>query len=83
MLGELYACLRPGGVLFASNPRGTNDEGWNGQRYGAFHDFERWRDLVGSAGFDAVAHYYRPPGRPRAEQPWLATVWRRPGASER
>ena len=34
---------------------------------------------VGLAGFEEIEHYYRPPGRPRHEQPWLATVWRRVG----
>jgi len=35
---------------------------------------------VSSAGFDEVAHYYRPAGKPREQQPWLATVWRKSGA---
>ncbi len=33
VLRELYATLKPGGVLFSSNPRGENQEGWNGERY--------------------------------------------------
>lgn len=78
VLGELFATLRPGGVLFASNPRGDNNEGWQGDRYAAYHDFENWRALVEAAGFDAIEHYYRPPGLPREQQPWLASVWRRP-----
>jgi SAM-dependent methyltransferase len=78
VLGELRACLRPGGVLFASNPRGRNEEGWNGSRYGSFHDLDRWRETVLAAGFTAVRHYFRPDGLPREQQPWLATVWRRP-----
>ncbi len=77
VLGQLRACLRPGGVLFASNPRGSNEEGFNRGRYGAFHDLERWRSHVSAAGFDEIRHYYRPPGKPREQQPWLATVWRR------
>ena len=78
VLRALHAALAPRGVLFTSNPRGNNDEGWSGDRYGAFWDLDRWRALVGDAGgFEEVAHYYRPPGRPREEQPWLATVWRR------
>jgi len=79
VLRELFACLRPGGVLFASNPRGDNDEGWSRGRYGAYHDFERWSDFVVTAGFVAIGHYYRPEGKPREEQPWLASLWRRPG----
>ena len=34
--GELHATLKPGGVLFSSNPRGDDEEGWNGGRYGAY-----------------------------------------------
>jgi SAM-dependent methyltransferase len=81
VLGELCETLRPGGVLFASNPRGENQEGWNGERYGAYHDFESWSEIACAAGFAPVRHYYRPPGLPREQQPWLATVWRRPSAA--
>ena len=77
VLRQLQACLRPGGVLFSSNPRGDGQEGWNGERYGAFHDWPKWRALVTAAGFDEVEHFYRPAGRPREQQPWLASVWRR------
>ena len=77
VLRELRATLRPRGVLFASNPRGSGDEGWQGGRYGVWHDLEGWRRHLGAASFVEVEHYYRPPGRPRAEQPWLASVWRR------
>jgi SAM-dependent methyltransferase len=76
VLRELRATLRPRGVLFASNPRGANTEGWQGERYGAWHDLESWSALVTDAGFSLLEHYHRPPGRPRAEQPWLATVFR-------
>ena len=34
VLVALYATLKPGGVLFSSNPRGHNEEGWNGPPYG-------------------------------------------------
>ena len=78
VLGQLHASLRPGGVLFASNPRGDNQEGWSGGRYGAYHDFEHWSRLAIGAGFEAVSHYYRPAGLPRDQQPWLASLWRRP-----
>ncbi|MDH5263704.1 MAG: methyltransferase domain-containing protein [Betaproteobacteria bacterium] len=77
VLRELRAALRAGGVLFCSNPRGANEEGWNGGRYGVWHDLEAWRALVTGAGFVELEHYYRPPGLPRDQQPWLATVWRR------
>jgi SAM-dependent methyltransferase len=77
VLGELRDALRPRGVLFCSNPRGTNEEGWNGLRYGVYHDLDGFRGYCEPAGFELVQHYYRPPGRPRHLQPWLATVWRR------
>jgi hypothetical protein len=63
--------------LFSSNPRGANEEGWNGQRYGCYYDLQRWREFVAAAGFVEVTHYYRPPGVPREQQPWLASVWRK------
>ena len=78
VLGELNAALKPQGVLFCSNPRGDNQEGWLDGRYGCFHDLETWQGYVTGAGFTEVTHYYRPPDRPRHEQPWLATVWRKP-----
>ena len=80
VLSELRACLRPGGVLFCSNPRGENAEGWKGERYCVYHDLEGWRGFAEAAGFEEIRHYYRPPGLPRAEQPWLATLWRNPVA---
>jgi SAM-dependent methyltransferase len=77
VLGELHAALKPGGVLFSSNPHGANQEGWNRGRYGAYHDLESWRRHLTAAGFAELSHYYRPPGLPREQQPWLASVWRR------
>lgn len=76
VLRELHATLKPGGVLFSSNPRGDNQEGWNGGRYGRYHDLDSWRDFLQAAGFMELEHYYRPAGLPREQQPWLATVWR-------
>ena len=77
VLAALHATLKPGGVLFSSNPRGNNEEGWNRGRYGAYHDLESWRRYMTLADFVELEHYYRPPGLPRSQQPWLATVWRR------
>jgi SAM-dependent methyltransferase len=79
VLAALHAALKPHGVLFSSNPRGNNEEGWNRGRYGAYHDLESWRRHMTLAGFSELEHYYRPPGLPRSQQPWLATVWRRCG----
>jgi SAM-dependent methyltransferase len=77
VLLQLHATLRPGGVLFCSNPHGHDQEGWSGGRYGAYHDPDTWRRYVSSAGFVELDHYFRPAGLPRAQQPWLASVWRR------
>jgi SAM-dependent methyltransferase len=77
VLLELHASLKPRGVLFSSNPRGRDEEGWNGGRYGVYHDLETWRRYAAAAGFVELAHYYRPTGLPREQQPWLASVWRR------
>jgi SAM-dependent methyltransferase len=76
VLGELRAALKPRGVLFSSNPRGGNEEGWNRGRYGAYHDLDAWRRYLAQAGFAELEHFYRPPGLPREQQPWLASVWR-------
>jgi SAM-dependent methyltransferase len=77
VLRELHATLKPRGVLFSSNPRGENNEGWNGERYGAYHDLAAWQHYLSNAGFTELEHYYRPTGLPRDEQPWLASVWRK------
>ncbi len=77
VLRALHATLKPRGVLFSSNPHGNNEEGWNRGRYGAYLDWDTWRGYVGAAGFEALHHYYRPPGLPREQQPWLASAWRK------
>jgi SAM-dependent methyltransferase len=77
VLGELRAALKPRGVLFSSNPHGNDEEGWNRGRYGAFLRPSTWQRYLEDAGFDAIAHYYRPEGLPREAQPWFASVWRR------
>jgi len=79
VLAKLHAALKSDGVLFASNPRGDNREGWNGERYGAYHDLGQWRAFLREAGFVELEHYYRPAGAPREQQHWLASVWRRAG----
>jgi SAM-dependent methyltransferase len=77
VLRELRAALKPRGVLFSSNPRGNDEEGWNGGRYGVYHSLDAWRRHMTAAGFAEIGHYYRPAGLPRERQPWLASVWRR------
>lgn len=73
VLLELHKALRPGGILFSSNPRG-NAEGWSGQRYGSYMEFEAAQQYLNAAGFTVIEHYYRPQGVPLAGQPWLAVV---------
>lgn len=77
VLEQLRAALKPDGVLFCSNPRGENQEGWSGERYGVWYDWPTWRARVLEVGFVELEHYYRPAGLPREQQPWLASVWRR------
>jgi len=77
VLAQLRATLKPGGVLFSSNPHGSNEEGWHSGRYGAYLDLDTWRDAMTAAGFEELEHYYRPTGLPREQQPWLASAWRR------
>jgi len=79
VLRDLHAALKPGGILFSSNPRGDNREGWNGPRYGSYYDYATWEKYLVAAGFAPVRHYYRPEGLPRDQQPWLASVWRKLG----
>jgi SAM-dependent methyltransferase len=77
VLLQLHATLKADGVLFSSNPRGTNQEGWNHGRYGAYYDLDTWRRFLTQAGFVELEHYFRPTGAPPEQQPWLASVWRK------
>ncbi len=77
VLRELHTTLKPGGVLFSSNPHGHNEEGWYHGRYCAYYDLETWSRYMSAAGFVELTHYYRPAGLPREQQPWLAGVWRK------
>jgi SAM-dependent methyltransferase len=77
VLRQLWRALRPGGILFSSNPRGEQ-EGWSGRRYGNFMEFGTSSAHLEAAGFEVVDHYYRPQGLPRESQPWLAIVSRKP-----
>lgn len=76
VLRQLCESLKQDGVLFCSNPHGHNEEGWSAGTYSCFYDLPTWRGHLNAIGFFELAHYYRPEGRPRHEQPWLATVWR-------
>jgi SAM-dependent methyltransferase len=75
VLCQLNNALVDDGVLFSSNPRG-NGEHWDGSRFGNYMQFTDYAIMLSDAGFDVLDHYYRPAGKPRAEQPWLAVVSR-------
>jgi SAM-dependent methyltransferase len=77
VLDQLHAVLKPGGVLLACNPRGQDEEGFLNGRYACFYSFKIWRRLVSHSGFALVDHYFRSPGKPCLQQPWLATLWRK------
>lgn len=76
VLLKLKDCLRAGGILFTSNPRG-NTEGWQGQRYGYYQELATSSEFLKQAGFEVLQHYYRPEGKPLDQQPWLAIVSKR------
>ncbi|GAW97456.1 MULTISPECIES: class I SAM-dependent methyltransferase [Colwellia] len=76
VLKVLHHSLRPNGILFSSNPRG-NQEGWSGQRYGHYMELEIFEYYLAQAGFKVLNHYYRPAGKPREQQPWLAVISQR------
>ena len=76
VLTDLHRAIRPGGILFTSNPRG-DEEGWSTPtRYGNFMQLEASLNYLETAGYELVDHYYRPPNLPREEQKWLAMVSR-------
>ncbi|ALO34539.1 methyltransferase [Colwellia sp. MT41] len=76
VLKVLHHSLRPNGILFSSNPRG-NQEGWSGQRYGHYMELKIFEYYLAQAGFKVLNHYYRPAGKPREQQPWLAVISQR------
>ena len=47
---ELHKSLKKNGILFCSNPRG-NDEGWSGDRFGAYYEFDDIKQFLENAGF--------------------------------
>ncbi|MFZ5509164.1 MAG: class I SAM-dependent methyltransferase [Pseudomonadota bacterium] len=82
VLGELRASLRPAGVLFSSNPRGRDEEGWSGERFGVWWHEDSWRRILEQCGFVELETYYRPAGLPREQQPWFAGAWRKGGEQD-
>ncbi len=81
VLYNLHTVLRAGGILFISNPRG-NDEGWSGQRYGHYMQFDTSKLFLEESGFKVIDYYYRPSGKPIHEQPWLVIVATKPVSTE-
>ncbi|CAE7469111.1 tam [Symbiodinium natans] len=78
VLSSLHDAMIPGGILFSSNPRADEDtENFSG-RYGYYMCYETYAALMRKAGFEEVGHFYRPSGKPRHLQPWLASTWRKP-----
>jgi len=73
VLKALHRALRPGGILFSSNPRG-NSEQWIGLRYGHYMELKSSETFLNEAEFSIIHHYYRPADLPRDQQPWLAIV---------
>ena len=84
-LTALRGALKPGGVLFVSNAHGFGEdkEGWTRGRTPATRSYvtwlseETWLTACRAAGLELLDLFYRPPGKPREQQPFLATVWRR------
>jgi SAM-dependent methyltransferase len=76
-LAALWRALLPGGVLFASNPRGNDEQSLSGGRFGVFYRDQTWMALVEKCGFEPVRQYFRPQNAPPAQQRWFATVWRK------
>jgi SAM-dependent methyltransferase len=79
VLTALHRTLGPTGVLLSSNPRGDNQESWQVDRFGVFYDLDEWQRRLERASFELLEHYFRPPGRPLHQQPWLVTVARKIG----
>ena len=86
MLTRLAAALRSGGVLFVSNAHGFGEdrEGWTQGRTPATRSYVTWlseetwvRTCKDATGLNLLQSYYRPPGKPRSMQPFLATVWQK------
>jgi SAM-dependent methyltransferase len=77
VLDDLYTALRCGGILFLSNPRGKS-EGWAGQRYGHYMQYDSSKIFLEEAGFEVIDFYFRPFDKPNHEQPWLAIVAMKP-----
>ena len=77
MLRELRAALKPAACCSARIRTGTTRRAGTAGATASTIEPATWRAYGAAAGFVELAHYYRPPGLPREQQPWLATVWRK------
>lgn len=73
---QLHRALKPGGILFSSNPRGQG-ENFDGSRYANYMELEEYVTIASANGFELIDHYYRPQGQPIEKCPWLACVFSR------
>jgi len=81
-LEAIWKALIPGGVLFTSNPRGNDEEGVSGGRFGVYYQDDTWLELVNNlrvqnGRFQLIQQYFRPQFAPPDQQRWFATVWRK------
>lgn len=73
VLKQFHRSLKDHGVFFSSIPRGSG-EGYNGARWAHYMEIEQLMDYFQASGFELLSYYYRPTGKPRSEQPWLASL---------
>ena len=85
VLARVAAALKPDtGIFFASNAHGfgRDQEGWvrgrtdHTRSYVSWLSEKTWSDLCRSVGLTMVEKYFRPPNRPRSQQPFLGTAWK-------
>jgi trans-aconitate methyltransferase len=80
VLKDLWRSLVSQGAIAVSICRG-NSEGYvarnSGYRFVSGWEYETLSSCLEAAGFEILHHYYRPPGLPREEQPWLVIVGRK------
>ncbi|MBW4648047.1 MAG: class I SAM-dependent methyltransferase [Kastovskya adunca ATA6-11-RM4] len=80
VLKDLWRSLVSQGAIAISICRG-NSEGYivrgSGYRFVSGWEYETLSSCLEVAGFEILHHYYRPPGLPRKEQPWLLIVGRK------
>ncbi len=80
VLRNLWRSLIPSGAIVMSMVRGDG-EGYisrpTGYRYITRWEYETLALRLEQVGFEILHHYYRPPGLPCADQPWLVIVARK------